>query len=56
MSNIKFSYNSLYFSQSGIWNAYTSGSTTKTGISGVSIFDSNEMTLTRLKAPLNSPL
>lgn len=56
MSNIKFSYNSLYFPQSGIWNAYTSGSTTKTGISGVSIFDSNEMTLTRLKAPLNSGL
>ena len=56
MSNIKFSYNSLYFSQSNIWNAYTPGSTTKTGISGISIFDSNEMTLTRLKAPLNSSL
>lgn len=56
MSNIKFSYNTLYLSQDLIWNAYIKDSKTNTGISGVAIFDSNEVTLTRLKAPENSGL
>jgi len=56
MSNIKFSYNTLYLSYDSIWNAYIQDSTTNTGISGVAIFDSNEVTLTRLKAPENSGL
>ena len=56
MSNIKFSYNTLYLSHDLIWNAYIKDSKTNTGISGVAIFDSNEVTLTRLKAPENSGL
>lgn len=56
MSNIKFSYNTLYLSHDLIWNAYIKGSKTNTGISGAAIFDSNEVTLTRLKAPENSGL
>lgn len=56
MSNIKFSYKSVYFDKDNIWKAYIGGSSTKTGISGVSIFDSNEVSLVKLKSPENSSL
>lgn len=56
LSNLRFSLNSYYFNPSDIWYAYTAGSTTKTGISGVSMFDSNEVSLIRVPAPENSGL
>lgn len=56
LSNLRFSYNSYYFNPEQIWNAYIEGDSTHTGISGVSVFDSNEVTLTRIPAPQNSSL
>lgn len=41
-STIKYSLNSLYYSYYNVWRAYISGDSSKTGISGVGIFDSNE--------------
>lgn len=56
LSNLRFSLNSYYFNPSDIWYAYKAGSKTKTGISGVSMFDSNEVSLIRVPAPENSGL
>lgn len=56
MSNIRYSYKSVYLDSENIWNAYIEGNSLRTGISGVSIFDSNEVSLVRLPAPKNSGL
>lgn len=56
ISNMRFSFNSYYFDSDEIWNAYSKGSSALTGISGISIFDSDEVTLVRLPAPENSGL
>lgn len=56
LSNFRFSYKTSYFDSVFIWKAYIPGSTAKTGISGVKIFDSNEVSLVRLTAPVNSNL
>lgn len=56
MSNMRYSYKSVYFNLLRVWNAYASGSSTKTGISGVAVFDSNEVSLVRLPAQENSGL
>lgn len=56
MSNMRYSYKSVYLDSGNIWNAYASGSSTKTGISGVAVFDSNEVSLVRLPAQENSGL
>ena len=56
MSNMRYSYKSVYLDSGNIWNAYASGSSINTGISGVAIFDSNEVSLVRLPAPENSGL
>ena len=56
ISNLRFSFNSYYFNSDKIWNAYVRNSTTSTGVSGITIFDSNEVTLVRLPAPENSGL
>lgn len=56
MSNMRYSYKSVYLDSSNIWNAYESGSSTRTGISGVAVFDSNEVSLVRLPAQENSGL
>lgn len=56
ISNLRFSYNSYYLNPNQIWNAYVEGDSVHTGISGVSVFDSNEVTLTRIPAPKNSSL
>ena len=53
---MRYSYKPYYFDITKIWNAYENGSNTKTGISGVSIFDSNEISLVKLPAPKNSDL
>lgn len=55
ISNFKFSYSTKYLIDSKVWYAYT-GTASNTGISGVSIFDSDEQSLLRLKAPNNSNL
>lgn len=52
LSNTRFSYKSIYFDN--VWNAYKEGDANKTGISGVTIFDSNEMSLIRIPAQKNS--
>ncbi len=56
MSNMRYSYKSVYLDSGNIWNAYVSGNGTRTGISGVAIFDSNEVSLVRLPAQENSGL
>ena len=56
MSNMRYSYKSVYLNSGNIWNAYESGSSTRTGISGVAVFDSNEVSLVRLPAQENSGL
>lgn len=56
MSNMRYSYKSAYLDSGNIWNAYVSGSSTRTGISGVAVFDSNEVSLVRLPAQENSGL
>lgn len=54
MSNLKFAAYTEYFSSP--WNAYVEGDNNHTGISGVSIFNSEEQSLVRLPAPSNSGL
>lgn len=56
ISNLRFSFNSHYFDESQIWNAYVSNSQTRTGISGVSIFDSNEVSVIKIPSPIGSSL
>lgn len=56
MSNMRYSYKSVYLDSGNIWNAYESSSSTRTGISGVAVFDSNEVSLVRLPAQENSGL
>lgn len=56
MSNMRYSYKSIYLDSVYIWNAYIKGNNTRTGISGVAIFDSNEVSLIRLPAQENSGL
>ena len=56
MSNMRYSYKSVYLDLNNIWNAYVSDDDTRTGISGVAVFDSNEVSLVRLPAPENSGL
>jgi len=54
LSNINYSYNTYYLDSP--WEAYIEGDTNHTGIAGVSIFNSNEITNTRLYTPENSDL
>lgn len=54
MSNMRFSYKTVYYDTNKIWNAYEKDSDTRTGISGVSIFDSDEVSLIKIPAQLNS--
>ena len=56
ISNMRYSYKSVYFDYSKIWNAYIDKSDKNTGISGVSLFDSNEVSLIKIPAQENSNL
>ena len=56
ISNMRFSYKTQYMNPDNIWNAYVSGDSTRTGISGIAVFDSNEVSLVRLPAQENSGL
>lgn len=54
ISNLKYSAKTAYLSSP--WEAYISGSSTNTGISGVQFFNSNEVTNVKITAPKNSDL
>lgn len=54
MSNIRYSYKSVYLDY--IWSAYIEGSDSRTGISGATLFDSDEVSLIRIPAQKNSGL
>lgn len=56
MSNLRYSLNSLYYTPSNIWKAYEEGSSTKTGISGVAVFDSDTNSIIKIPKPVNSDL
>lgn len=56
ISNLKFSYKTQYMEPNFIWEAYIKDSDTNTGISGMSVFDSNEVSLIRIPAQENSGL
>lgn len=56
LSNIRYSYKSVYFDYNNIWNAYEKDNDNKTGISGVAVFDSNEVSMVRIPAQQNSGL
>lgn len=56
LSNIRYSYNTYFFDSENIYNFYNEGSDSQTGISGISVFDSNEATLIRIPAQENSGL
>lgn len=56
ISNMRFSYKTQYMSLGKVWNAYIKDNYIRTGISGVAIFDSNEVSLVRLPAQENSGL
>ncbi len=56
ISNMRFSYKTQYMNPDKIWDAYVSGNSTRTGISGIAVFDSNEVSLVRLPAQENSGL
>ena len=54
LSNMRYSFNTKYFDEGNIWNAYVEGSSTNTGISGVILNTSDQKVLTRIPAPINS--
>lgn len=54
MSITRFSANTVMLSTP--WEAYISGNSTKTGISEVTMFESDQVTMTKIKAPSNSGL
>ena len=56
ISNMRFSYNTYFLDSDNIYNFYSKGDSFKTGISGIAVFDSNEVSLVRLPAPKNSGL
>lgn len=56
MSNLKYSYKTEYIDSDKIWNAYKKDDNNSTGISGIAVFDSNEITVAKISAPLNSNL
>lgn len=56
ISNMRFSYNTHFLDSGSIYNFYREGSSSKTGVSGIVVFDSDEVTLVRLPAQKNSGL
>lgn len=56
ISNLRYSYNTYFLDIERVVSFYVKDSPTKTGISGISIFDSNEVSLIKVPAPANSGL
>lgn len=55
ISNTRYSYNTYYLKYNEIYD-FNEGGTTRQGISGVSIFDSNEVSLIKIPSPKGSKL
>ena len=56
ISNSRYSYNTHYLSSTDIWSAFINNDAIHTGISGVSIFNTEDVALVKLKSPKNSSL
>lgn len=56
ISNMRFSYNTYFLDSESVYNFYSKGNELKTGVSGIAVFDSNEVSLVRLPAQKNSGL
>lgn len=56
ISNMRFSYNTYFLDSGSVYNFYSKGDELKTGVSGIAVFDSNEVSLVRLPAQKNSGL
>ena len=56
ISNMRFSYNTYFLNSESVYDFYVKGSELKTGVSGIAVFDSNEVSLVRLPAQKNSEL
>lgn len=56
ISNMRFSYNTYFLDSESVYNFYSKESELKTGVSGIAVFDSNEVSLVRLPAQKNSGL
>lgn len=56
ISNMRFSYNTYFLDSGSVYDFYVKGSELKTGVSGIAVFDSNEVSLVRLPAQKNSGL
>lgn len=56
ISNMRFSYNTYFLDSGSVYNFYVKGNERKTGVSGIAVFDSNEVSLVRLPAQKNSGL
>ena len=56
ISNMRFSYNTYFLNSESVYDFYVKGSELKTGVSGIAVFDSNEVSLVRLPAQKNSGL
>lgn len=56
ISNMRFSYNTYFLDSGSVYNFYSKGSGHKTGVSGIAVFDSNEVSLVKLPAQKNSGL
>ena len=50
LSNLRFSHASLYLDSEYIWKAYDENNSAKSGISDAKIFDSNEVSILKLKS------
>ena len=53
---MRFSYNTYFLNSESVYDFYVKGSELKTGVSGIAVFDSNEVSLVRLPAQKNSGL
>lgn len=56
LSVLRYSFFNTYLDSNEIWNAYRNGYSEKTGISDVAIFDSDEVSMIKLRAQQNSGL
>jgi hypothetical protein len=56
ISNMRFSYNTYFLDSGSVFNFYREGSGYETGVSGIVVFDSDEVSLVRLPAQKNSGL
>lgn len=56
ISNMRFSYNTYFLNSESVYDFYVKGNELKTGVSGIAVFDSNEVSLVRLPAQKNSGL